>query len=40
MLFFLSNVSQLNSIVVIKSVDVVHHTPSLRADSSQNQKIL
>jgi hypothetical protein len=37
---FLSNVSELNSIVVIKSVDVVHHTPSLRADSSQNQEVL
>lgn len=37
---FFSNSSEFLSIVVIKSVDVVHNTAGLRADGSQNKKIL
>jgi len=36
----LGDLSELNSIIVVKSVDVVHHASSFRADSSQDQKVL
>jgi hypothetical protein len=34
------NISELNSIVVVKSVDVVHNATGLRADSGKNKQVL
>jgi hypothetical protein len=39
-LIFLCNSSQLSTLIVVKSVDVVHNTAGLRADGGQNKKIL
>jgi len=38
--FLFGNISELKTVVVVESVDVIHNTTSFRSNSSQNEQVL
>ena len=39
-LLFLSKFSKLNTVIIVKTVDIVHHTSLVSLDGSENQEVL